>query len=486
MKNRSYLEQQIIKELQVLNLYPQEKPLVEYTPKDFGQLQKKFMKNVVTKVTDHVMRNKILYGVTATAISAPLIGYFYNSISREMLLSGIMGCVGIFAYGSAIAAKDMLNDNINGRVTMGYMGLGDSWPNTYHSLNIHDDITLNRFAEIALNSKAILRSDHQLDTGRNLGRIISRVADELLDAGCNEKLYGVDNENNYNTNFRLSQIVDIMFKNEWDSAEDTEKIALVSKNFTADEVSMYLRLGEEGIIGKVIDWVDDIFNLFKDKKDRKGLSRKTKDPHLKNILEQGVSVLLKYLSNYELILNINGVESMSNVAAVLSKGHVNVSGDVGHLCGSHLGLYSQNNDYARLFIEGDTDHSLLEKAMTGYCGVSGNVKHGCLRDATGGVLFVDGSISYDVTSNADDSTAPLIVVTRQGLDSVLEHGDVKNGLIVSLGEDRRYRERRPMAYRFRDGIIDKNIQRLPYVHKTEEAVLKLVTDYLQEWVSRPK
>ncbi len=174
-------------------------------------------------------------------------------------------------------------------------------------------------------------------------------------------------------------------------------------------------------------------------------------------------------------LRIDLTRALQHVGSQLSRGYLDLRGDVGQNCLSYMGRHSLGSDFPITQIIGDAGASLCTHARRGLVYVTGDVGDDCGKAMTGGTIVVGGRPGNRFGQAMDDTTHPAVLVAYRAIDGYLPLDSIRNGLIVLLNKDV---AEAPRALRFRDGAMTELA-----ISGDPQGVYRMIADYVLEWRS---
>ena len=172
-------------------------------------------------------------------------------------------------------------------------------------------------------------------------------------------------------------------------------------------------------------------------------------------------------------LRVDLPQPLNHVGSQLSRGYLDLRGDVGQNCLSYMGRHSETNDFPMALIRGDAGDSLATSARRGLVYCSGDVGDDCGKGMTGGIIIVGGRPGNRFGYEMDDRTNPAVLVAYRGIDGYLPDDTINNGLIMLFNLDI---DQPPSFLRFRDGqreAVEPTLR--------PDGIYQRVVEYVLEW-----
>jgi len=444
---KGYLEQRLTKALEQHKLIENDRTPIVYRPEEMGYGYKRFVSGVI--------RHAPTIGMVGIGLAAAgAVAAAYND--KEVLARNLAAGIGV-ASGAGLlfrVFRPLHNwmkcdpENIAQRY---FLSVDVPWREAYENLTIDSKRELDGYVLLAQTANIIAEDRVHHDTQLALGIAIAKTADYLSGLSYDSKLSGLT----------LADTIEMLVRQKVGSETDSRLITNLRKRYSSRKIAKYIHSVE-----------------------RKGKITISSIP--------GLPVLYEHLRNYEYILRTAACGSLESVGSQLSKGELMLTNDAGPNAGSYAGMYSKGKDFPRLKIKDDADHSLATHASRLLAVVGGNVGQGAFEEATGIIGIVEGTAEHHFCHKADDSTWPMIGITVGGLTQRLD--EVKNGLIISLVQDKLLRNsgEKARVYRFRNGARSK--EDLPMSENDEQhheapetlRAMEIADEYIAEWAARPR
>ena len=174
---------------------------------------------------------------------------------------------------------------------------------------------------------------------------------------------------------------------------------------------------------------------------------------------------------FQLRIDLSG--PCNHVGSQLSRGYLDLRGDVGQNALSYMGRHSEGMDFPIALLHGDAGDSLATSSVRGMVYCSGDVGDDCGKGMTGGTVVVGGHPGNRFGVDMDDRTHPAVLIAYCSLNGYLPEGDIRNGLVFLLNRDT---DRGPELFRFRDGQKETLEPTLD-----PRMLYSIVREYVAEW-----
>lgn len=174
-------------------------------------------------------------------------------------------------------------------------------------------------------------------------------------------------------------------------------------------------------------------------------------------------------------LRIDVPRPLQHLGSQLSRGYLDLRGDVGQNALSYLGKHSEGADFPIALIVGDAGASLATSASRGLVYCTGDVGDDCGKGMTGGTIVVGGRPGNRFGYGMDDSSYPAVLVAYRAIDGYLPEESIRGGLVLLLNRDV---DAPPRFLRFTGGAVTE----LPGTTDAM-AIYQTIVDYVLDWRS---
>lgn len=398
---------------------------LDYMPAERGRRYRAFRESVVR----HPVLFGLLFALLAGAAARWIVPLFVPGF-WDALTTGAIGHLVNFVAGVIIAVRAIAW--IDERLTFDphrfalahFRQLAFPWLDAYDSIQIADKAELDRH---------VITARHARDVVDELtyGILVAKVADVLAQASDVKSLAGLDDR----------AFIDMMMGQKLD---DPAHQRLMERLFEARVSAESLAMVAGGT----------------------SLNGLAGEPAVKEML----AFWLKWGAFQ---LRVDLPHALNHVGSQLSRGYLDLRGNVGQNALSYLGRHSEPADFPIVLIHGDASDDLATHAHRGLVYCSGDVGDDCGKQMTGGTIVVGGRPGNRFGSGMDDSTHPAVLIAYCAIDGYLPEDTMRNGLVLLLNKDV---EAPPRFLRFEDGVARS-------IEPTEDPdqIYGLISEYVLAW-----
>ena len=395
------------------------------------------MENVVKPASDHMIE----LSLGGLAVAGGIL-YFFPETQKSINLAEKVGGASIAALflKSFVPFDKWIYQNPADVARTIFRNSARPWLDVYHAINPTRKIDLDRYISMTKSPGAVFSEFPDEAHQKVLGVSIASLTD-ILSTASSGNIAGL----------KLEHVIEMISKQRIGTEEDTKKISQLIVEYSA------------GQLVKLLDKIDG-----KEEQVKKLLGNKY----------ETLELLRQYVENYELGLKVTDVKDIRFIGSQISLGVLNIDGSVGDMAGIYAGMHSSGLALPRIYVHGNVGQSYLTKSDGCYSRVTGNAEYGLMDGSTGGMVLVDNIIDGSFAIGMDDSNRPSVIVCRGGVTHEPRRGEVRNGLIFSLGRNSGI-DRPGTFYRFRNGELETGEFKNSETSGFEAA--DMIDQYVEEW-----